>query len=1046
LTGRSKTAQRYPNNFFLSPFKTITVFILMAFIGIAVIPFFSVDLKPSYRLPAITISYLLPDSSPEMVEQEATAPIENVMSQISGVQKIHSTSGYNQGTIELTFDKSTDIDFKKFEITSLIRQLYPTLNPLLSYPVIEQRSLEVEERKVLLLYRVSSKLSSRYIGELVSDRFVNELSQLKGIKEIQVAGVVSDQITISYDPQKIKQFGVEPVAIQKKLVEMFSAAFPGQLELASGQKMILKVANPLDSVQQIEDALVPIAGKTFVRLKQLADIIHEEASANYYFRVNGLNSVTVGLYADPGINRIALSNVIKERIVHLKTVLTDEVKIDLDYDDTAYLTKEINKNYLRASLAIAILLVFLLLSYRNWRYLIILFLGVLVSLCLTMMMAYFLEVSMHIYSIAGITISFGMMTDNSIIMLDQLIRKRSKNVFKSILVATLSTIVALLLIFALPEEDRQNLEDFSVVVAIALMASLLVSFFLIPSLFKLFFEKNGSKILDYSFSKGRRAVNRLNRYQVIVNFIARFRGAFIALLIFSFGIPVFLLPSKIDDAEWYNRTIGSSFYQEKIRPVSDKIVGGAWRLFVRHVYEGAVFRDHERTRLFVHAELSIGHTLEDMNTVIRSMEVYLENEVGVDKFISDVSSNQFGIITITFKDDSDSEYPYRLKSKLIALSLSRGGVKWNIFGVGQGFSSSNAESIPNFQVKLKGYNYDQLEANAMMLREKLVQHERVQNVNTNEKLRWNERSGEQVVLELQTGNLASLGINNSQIVNFLKKRSNPQSPSMYLPVGESLIPVFFTPVTAKSFSTHALLHERVSSDSISVKLTGSATLEREKTTGTIHKENRQYIRIVSFDYFGSQHFGNKFLDEVLISFKDALAPGNTAEKTSWSFSWEKAGHYYSLLALLIAAVYALCVCYYGNFQNPLYVIISIPISFIGLFLTFYLFEIPFDQGGYAAFVMLGGLVVNAGVFVTYDLSISSTASNRQICKSVFQKIRPVSLTVISTCLGLTPFLIGGENEIFWYALASGVIGGFVFSLCNMFFIIPALLLKKETHK
>ena len=99
----------------------------------------------------------------------------------------------------------------------------------------------------------------------------------------------------------------------------------------------------------------------------------------------------------------------------------------------------------------------------------------------------------------------------------------------------------------------------------------------------------------------------------------------------------------------------------------------------------------------------------------------------------------------------------------------------------------------------------------------------------------------------------------------------------------------------------------------------------------------------------------------------------------------------------------------------MYIIAIIPISFIGLFLIFSLFDFYFDQGGYAAFVMLGGLAVNAGIFIVNDLNNRTTgAYNRNVLKSVAGKAIPILLTILSTCFGLIPFIMEGQNEIFWF--------------------------------
>jgi multidrug efflux pump subunit AcrB len=135
---------------------------------------------------------------------------------------------------------------------------------------------------------------------------------------------------------------------------------------------------------------------------------------------------------------------------------------------------------------------------------------------------------------------------------------------------------------------------------------------------------------------------------------------------------------------------------------------------------------------------------------------------------------------------------------------------------------------------------------------------------------------------------------------------------------------------------------------------------------------------------------------------------------------------------------------FESLKLPFAVIFMIPISFIGLFLTFGLSDLSFDQGGFAAFVMLCGIVVNAGIYLvlTYKDVLSENprlACSRAYMKAFRRKIKPIMLTVISTVLGLIPFLTDGPQEVFWFDFAVGTIGGMVFSVIAVIFVLPVFV-------
>lgn len=1008
----------------------------------AVVPLLPIDLDPAPNDYSFTVSYQLPQSSPGLVEQQATSPLENVFSQLSGLKKIYSLSNYNSGSIELTFDKGTDLAFKKFEILALIRQVYPGLPHSLSYPLVTDGRRETD-RSPLLIYQVGGPLAAPGLKKIVEDNLLVRLSQLKGIERMEVSGTGELQISIRFDQERLGGFGMNVNEIINQLKRQFKAIYPGLYKMDGGQSFVVYTGNALVSLTQLENTIIRQQPGQQVLLKHLADVYIEESEPLEYFRVNGQNTVILSIEAVEGVNRIKLADNIFNNMDEVATLLPYAISIIKDYDDTEFLRKELNKIYQRAGLSISILTLFIFLINRNWRYLVVLCTGIVINLCLVCLCSWFFKINIHLYTIAGATIAFGLVVDNSIVMVDHLSKKRNLKVFTALLGASLTTIAALLLIFFLPEEEKRDLVEFGQIIAISLASSLFIALFYTPSAFYLLGVSKKVAL------RGKKPVKRyyiklLLAYERVILFLKTYRKLFLSLIILAFGLPVFMLPSQWDQA-WYNKTFGSDVYQEEIRPVVDKVLGGALRLFVRDVFERSGYRTPGKTKLYINASLPYGSTPHQVNSILEKVEDYLLTVEGIDKFITRVSNEQYGSIIIEFDPlYEDGVLPYRLKSRFIAQSLNWGGVEWDVYGVGRGFSNSSNDKLPSFRVLMKGYNYRELESQAESLAKKLITHKRIQTVNTNERLDWSEKSSREFTWMPDQYTMVNRDFPSNVLASKLRELSKPIGPALFLNMNSRNMPVYLEEKDSQKFSRHDLLNKTLIADSSLVSLGQIGNLHWSETANTIHKEDRQYLRVVGFEYYGSRKFGNEYLDEMMSILEREMPLGYSAEKLDWQWNWNKTNRQYGLLLILIIAIYFICSILFENLKQPFYVILCIPISFIGLFLIFSVFDFYFDQGGYAAFILLGGLVVNAAIFVVVDLNNHKNGNyNKNVIKALMGKAQPILLTILSTCFGLVPFLIEGQNEVFWFSLAVGTIGGMVFSIFAVFVCLPLFLMKDK---
>ena len=129
------------------------------------------------------------------------------------------------------------------------------------------------------------------------------------------------------------------------------------------------------------------------------------------------------------------------------------------------------------------------------------------------------------------------------------------------------------------------------------------------------------------------------------------------------------------------------------------------------------------------------------------------------------------------------------------------------------------------------------------------------------------------------------------------------------------------------------------------------------------------------------------------------------------------------------------------------IVLLIPISFIGLFIAYPIFGVSFGQGGFAAMIMLCGITVNAGIYLTSEYRTIAGASGhtglKTYIKAYNRKIIPTMLTILSTVLGLIPFLFDGRQSQFWFSFAVGVMSGMMFSVIAIVMVMPVFFPLEE---
>lgn len=1032
-------------------FAIIIGFLCLSIIGVSVIPLLNFQLNPSRTSPSLSVTWNWHNASARVIEMEVTAPMEGLFNSIKGVKEISSVSYQGSGKIDIRFKDHVKIDALRFEVASLIRQIYPKLPNGVSFPQISLSSSGTNESPILT-YTLAGSASPYFIQQYAEERILPHLKKVKGLKDVSVYGASPFEWEITFQTNKARELGIKTDDVRSAVENYFGKTFAGMVNFFQDGKSnageisaILQTQGYYGENTSWETIPVRNKGGRIIYLTDVATIRYKEQQPSSYYRINGLNTINMVIYPEKGINHIRLAKDIKYQVKKVQSEMEPGYSILLAWDSTDYLNKELNKIATRSALALGILLLFVALISRKVNYLFLIIISMVANLSIAAVFFYFLKIEIHLYSLAGLTISFGLIIDNSIIMIDHYRVHQNKKVFLAILASTLTTIGALCIVFLLEENQKVNLIDFALVIIISLAVSMAVALFFIPAVMnKMPLHQKKNK----SFYKRKRRVIRFNRiYERFLCFIRKYRWVFIILLALGFGLPVQWLPAEMENknesfwADLYNKSLGSSKFKEEIKPSLEKILGGSLRLFTNYVFENASYQDPERTTLYVNAAMPEGCTLQQLNETISLMENFISQFEEVEMFQSAIYSAQNGRITINFTPEHENgSFPYFLKSQLESKANDLGGADWGVYGVGRGFSNAIHTGYKSSRIKLTGYNYEQLYEYAELLRSNLLKNERIKEVDiTGDNNWWSNNTFHEYLMTFDKIKLILHEVSPLLFYEYLQEHAirQPLSPIF---IDNRMQQPHLVSDKYQHFNVWDLYNTPISIQNNIYKAHQVGSIEKRKSGNNIHKHNQQYQLVVAFNFIGPHQLEKRVKDRHTEEMNEILPLGYKAE-TGGDWRWDaKDKQQYLLILWVLTIIFFICSILFESLMQPLAIIGIIPLAFIGVFLTFYFLDFNFDQGGFASFILLCGIVVNAGVFIindynNYKKQKKQSSGIKTYLKAFNHKIIPILLTLISSILGLIPFVIG-QKEIFWFAFAAGSIGGLIFSVLAIFIYLP----------
>lgn len=1048
-------------------FSLMLTMVILMIIGIGLTPFIDVTNTPKPRQGKnLAINFNWPGTSPRIVEQEVTSRIEGIVSSVHGVKSVTSVSYLGKGRVNIELKEGVNVSAVRFEISSLIKQIYKKLPEKVSYPSLTGGDTESglsskPTTKNLLSYRINADMDGEQIKEYIEYNVKPILSTFEEVKGVHVSGGVTKYMEIAYDPLVLLNYGLTSSAIADGIKTFIGKNdIVGDIETIDRDEERRRITLHLSTSKfskQIGEIPLTMIGDKIIYLNDLATYEYKEKEPKNYFRINGLNTIYMNISVDADANMIRLSKNLKTKIEEIKPNLRKGVYLTLTHDASEEMETELRKLIRRTLFSLLILLLFVWIVSRSGKYLSIIALTLTANILIAAIIYYLWDIRLHTFSLAGIAVSFGIIIDSSIVMIDHYSYYRDRKAFLAILAALLTTIGSLIIIFFMPDYIQRDLYDFSRIIIINLTVALFIALLFIPATVQQFGYNRRKQILRIKQAKKYICWNRF--YYKYISFTQKRKWIYMVFLILAFGIPFFALPDKWPQekgkhpleeenrwyASFYNKTIGSDFYQNYLNKPLNTYLGGTMRLFSNSL-SGQTYKAKERDIILtIKGEMPLGGTACQLNDKVVKIEKFLAKFKEIKRFETRIDGGGT-VISVEFEEEfKKTMFPYYFESSVIGELINIGGADWSTSGVSErGFSNSLHLGQRNHRIELKGYNYNRLYKYAEELSRQLSLDNHVTDIII-------ENAGQTKVIEelymnFDRENIAIYQVDIEASYNRLKEILSTTSlgyfSSQYINTNLELHSKRMEQFDLWNLSNSYL---RIGDRDIAYRYIGN--IAKRNAKNSIPKKNQEYMLTVAFNFSGNWNAAERYIDKTTENFNSILPVGYRCNISSWGW-YKDDGTQYWLILLIVVIIFFMCAILFESIRLPFVIISLIPVSFIGTFLTFYFGGINFGTGGFASLVLLCGLVVNSGIYIINEYNYLQNIYSKQkflkskitlYIKAYNHKIIPVFLTILSTVLGLIPFLTDGDTNEFWFSFAIGTSGGLIFSIIALIFIMPIFM-------
>jgi len=990
------------------PTATIMLWLAVVVAGILCWLELPISALPRYETPTIEVEAKLPGASPENMATSIATPLEKEFSSIPGLVGTTSASIQGETKIQLEFEPSRDIDAAAADVQASLFRISRSLPSELPAPPTYKK-INPGDAPIVSVALDSPTMPLSRLNTYIDEVVVPALSTVPGVAQVTVKGRKRYAVRVHVDPDRLAALDLTLLEVAAALKATNANTPLGQLD-GDRQMLMLQMETGLMRAADFAGVVIATRGGRTVQLKDVAQVIDSIEDAQNTSEVNGKYAIVLDVRRQPGANTVAAVDGVNAALDRLRDQLPPSVQIRVLGDRSVSIRHAIHDVNLTLGLTVVLVVLVIFLFLRRLSATVIPAVTVPVSLLGTFALMWWMGLSLNNISLMGLTIAVGLVVDDVIVVLENIMRHRergmpirdavqvgAREVGFTVVSISVSLVAVFIPIFFMPGTMGLLFHEFAIVVSTAILVSALVSLTLIPAI--------APSILARSRSVASHAEDA---------------------------------PAMGGLGAFYERALDWALLHRK----TVLLVGASTIVLTAVLYQLApkgFFPQEDTGQVSVKLKAPPDMSYAARLAALRQVQAILLQDDAVHTIASKVDhdSTKFDI---DLKDRSQRPAMQKVLARMRKETNILPGISVSFSPV-QNLKVGSSSSASAFQYTLQSIGADELEAWSEKLLSALKDSEVFADVESDA-----EDLGLEASIDVDRDRLAMLGIDMASFRNTLYAAFGTREVStIYAP--EASYKVIMELADAQRRDEQALGRVYVRSDDGSLVPMGAiATFTRGAGKTLVAHKAQLPSHTLSFELAHG-----KSLSDAQLAIADAKRAIGLPDTVFGSFDGQAALYERSqktqvwLVVAAVAVIYLILGVLYESWIHPVTILLGIPSAAVGALLALRLAGLELTFVAMVGILLLIGIVKkNAIMMIDFALEAQRKqgwSSDRAIREACRHRFRPIMMTTICAMVGALPLALGlGAGAELRQPMGVAVVGGLVLSQVITLLITPVLFM------